>query len=114
MRIWHDKNLQTINKFERKISGKGVVRAGKGFTPFLLNEDSCMKIVWSLEDSNVSNDCITGTAKHEMKKQKGRFLGALLARFAASFLQTVVSSVVKGISARGIQRAGTRDMDKNF
>ena len=28
-----------INKFERKISGKGAVRAGKGFTPFIPNED---------------------------------------------------------------------------
>ena len=28
-----------INKFERKISWKGAMRAGKGFTLFLLNED---------------------------------------------------------------------------
>ena len=28
-----------IIKFERKISGKGVVRAGKGFTLFVSNED---------------------------------------------------------------------------
>ena len=27
------------NKFERKISGKGAVRAGKGFTLFISNED---------------------------------------------------------------------------
>ena len=28
-----------INKFERKISGKGAVRAGKGFTLFISNGD---------------------------------------------------------------------------
>ena len=28
-----------INKFESKISGKGVVRAGKGFILFISNED---------------------------------------------------------------------------
>ena len=28
-----------INKFEREISGKGAVRAGKGFTLFISNED---------------------------------------------------------------------------
>ena len=28
-----------INKFERKISGKAAVRAGKGFTLFISNED---------------------------------------------------------------------------
>ena len=31
--------LNAINKFERKISGKGVMRAGKGFTSFISNED---------------------------------------------------------------------------
>ena len=29
----------TITKFERKISEKGAVRAGKGFTSFITNED---------------------------------------------------------------------------
>ena len=28
-----------ITKFDRKISGKGAVRAGKGFTLFISNED---------------------------------------------------------------------------
>ena len=47
--------LDAINKFERKISGKGAVRAGKGFTLFLLNEDmnDIIKIIKSLEDSSV-------------------------------------------------------------
>ena len=30
---------RVINKFDRKISGKGAVRAGKGFTLFISNED---------------------------------------------------------------------------
>ena len=39
-----------INKFERKISGKGAVRAGKGFTLFISNEDmSYIKIIKSLK-----------------------------------------------------------------
>ena len=40
-----------INKFERKISGKGVVRAGKWFTVFILNEDmnDIIKTIKSLE-----------------------------------------------------------------
>ena len=47
--------LNVINKFGRKISGKGAVRAGKGFTLFILNEDrdDIIKIVKSLEDSAV-------------------------------------------------------------
>ena len=44
-----------INKFDRKISGKRTVRAGKRFTVFILNEDrnNIIKIVKLLEDSNV-------------------------------------------------------------
>ena len=34
----------------------------------------------------------------EIKKQEGGFLGALLAPLAASLVQPIVSSVVKGIS----------------
>ena len=66
-----------INKFERRISGKGAVRAGKGFTLFISNEDrnDIIKIIKPLEDSKV----ITETVKHKIKKQQGGFLGALLA-----------------------------------
>ena len=41
-----------INRFERKIKGKGAVRAGKGFPLFLSNEDmnDIIKIIKSLED----------------------------------------------------------------
>ena len=39
-----------INKFEREISGKGAVRAGEGFTLFILNENmNIIKIIKSLE-----------------------------------------------------------------
>ena len=42
----------TINKFERKTLGKGAVRAGKGFTLVISNEDmnDIIKIIKSLED----------------------------------------------------------------
>ena len=45
----------TINKFQRYISGKGGVRAGKGFTLFILNENmnDIIQIIKSLEDSGV-------------------------------------------------------------
>ena len=50
----------------------------------------------------------------KLKKQEGRFLGALLAPLAASLLQKVISSVVKGISGWGVERAGRGYMNKNF
>ena len=65
----------SVNKFERKISGTETVRAGKGFTLFILNEDmnAIFKIIKSLEDSNVLIDSITETVKHEMVKKKDDF-----------------------------------------
>ena len=74
-----------INKFERKISGKGAVRAGE-----------------------------RETVKHEIKKQEDGILGALLAPLATSLVQPVISSVLKGISGRGVRRTGRGYMDKKF
>ena len=51
-------NSNSINKFERKISGKGAFRAGKRFTLFILNEDmnGIIKIIKSLEDLDILID----------------------------------------------------------
>ena len=38
----------------------------------------------------------------------------LVAPLAASLVQPVISSVVKGISGRGVKRAGRGYMDENF
>ena len=105
-----------INKFDRKISGEGAVRAGKGFTLFISNEvkNDIMKIIKSLEDLGVLIDGVTETVKHEIKKQEDRFLGTLLAPLAAPLVQPVISSVVQGISGRGLRRAGRGYMDENF
>ena len=72
-----------------------------------------IKIIESLEDSDSSIDGVTKTVKHEVKKQDGGFLRALLGPLAVSIVQPVISSVVKGISGREVRRAGRGDMDKN-
>ena len=61
-----------INKFKRKISGKGAVRARKRFTLYISNEamNDIIKIIKSLEDSSVLTDGVTETAKHEIKTKK--------------------------------------------
>ena len=83
---------------------------------FLLNEDmnNIIKYIKSLEDSNVLIDGITERVKHEIKKQGDRFLPALLAPLGTSLVQSVVSSVVKGMSRRGVRRSGRRYIDKDF
>ena len=87
--------LDAINEFERKISGKGTVRVGKRFTLFISDEDmnDIVKIIKSLEDSNVLIDGITETVKHETEKEEGGFLPALLAILAVALVQPVISSV---------------------
>ena len=61
---------KAIGKLERKISEKEVVRAEKGFTFFISNEDmnDFIKIIKSLENLGVSIDGITETVKHTIKK----------------------------------------------
>ena len=65
-----------------------------------------IKIIKSLEDSGALIGGVTETVKHEKekkRKQKGRFPGALLASWAASLVQPVISSVIKGISGRELE-----------
>ena len=65
-----------INKFERKIRGKGPASAGKGFTLFISNKNmnDVIKIIKSLKDSGVLIDGVTETVKHEIKNKKPDFL----------------------------------------
>ena len=50
-----------------------------------------IKIIKSLEDSGVLINGVTETVKHEIKKQEGGILGALLASLATSLVQPVIS-----------------------
>ena len=52
-----------LDKFERKISEKGAVRAGKGFNLLISNEDmdDIIKIVESQEKSGLLIDGVTET-----------------------------------------------------
>ena len=45
-----------------------------------------IKIIKLLEDSDILIDGVTETVKDEIKKQRGGFLGALLAPLAASLV----------------------------
>ena len=91
------------------------MRAGKGFVLLISNEDMIdIKIVKSLDNSDVLIDGATETVKHDIKKQGGRFVWALLAPLAASLVQPIISSVVKGISGRGVRRAERGYIDQSF
>ena len=86
------------------------MRAVKWFALFISNEDmnDIIKIIKSLEDLGVLIDLVTETVKHEIRKQEGGFLGALLVPLAVSLVQPVIPLVVKGISGRGVRKSRKR------
>ena len=65
----HNLTSNAINKFERRISGKGPVRAGKELVLFISNEgkNDIIKIRTS-KNSGVLVDGVTETVRHEIKK----------------------------------------------
>ena len=100
-----------LDKSEGKISGQGAiltneagaVRAGKGSTLFILNEDMehIIKIVDSLEKSGLLFNGVTEIVKHEIKKQEGRFFGAMMAPIPDWLIAPMVSSMINAITGKG-------------
>ena len=96
-----------LDNFDRNMHGRGtgagVLRARKGFTLFILNEDmdNIIRIIKSLEISGVLIDGVT-----EIKKQEAGFLATLLAPMAASLTATVTSSLIGGFFGKGVMRSG--------
>ena len=72
------------------------------------------KVIKSLEDLHVLIDEVTETGKDKIKQQESWFLEALLAPFAASLVQPVISSVGKDISGKGVRKAGRGYINKIF
>ena len=75
--------------------------------------DDFIKIVDPLEKSGLLIDEGNETVKHEIKKQEGGFLGAVVAPMTASLIvpvasllvQLVASSLINAISGKGVMRA---------
>ena len=79
---------------------------GSGTTTLIISNDEMndiLKIVKSLEDSNVLLKGVSETIQHEAKEQRGGFLSMLLGTLSASLLGDVLS---KGLSGKGVIRAG--------
>ena len=65
--------------------------------------DDILKIIKSLEDSEVLLKGVSETIEHEAKEQRGGFLSMLLETLGASSLGDILS---KGLSGKGVIRAG--------
>ena len=83
---------------------------GSGTTTIIISNDEMddlLKIVKSLEDSNVLLKGVSETIQHEAKEQRGGFLSMLLGTLGASLLGDILS---KGLSGKGVIRAGERNV----
>ena len=79
---------------------------GSGTTTLIVSNDEMddiLKIVKSLENSNVLLKGVSETIQHEAKEQRGGFLSMLLDTLGASLLGDILS---KGLSGKGVIRAG--------
>ena len=78
---------------------------GSGTTLIISNDemDDILKIVKSIEHSNVLLKGVSETIQHEAKEQRGGFLSMLLGTLGASLLGDILS---KGLSDKGVIRAG--------
>ena len=81
---------------QKKIHSSGIT------TLIISNEEmnDIMKIVQTLEDSNILLKGVTKTIKNETKEQKGGFLSMLLGTLGASLLGNL-------LTGKGIVRAGS-------
>ena len=79
---------------------------GSGTTTLIISNDKMddiLKIVKSLEDSNVLLKGVSETIQHEAEEQRGGFFSTLLGTLGASLLGDILS---KGLSGKGVIRAG--------
>ena len=75
---------------------------GSGTTTLIISNDDILKIVKSLEDSNVLLKGVSETIQHEAKEQRGGFLSMLLGTLGASLRGDVLSN---GLPGKGVIRA---------
>ena len=79
---------------QRKMRGQGVRRAGKGITLVISNKgmDDIIKIIKSLENSDVFLDGVGETVKHEIKKkQEWGYLRMLFAFLGTSIIGNMLT-----------------------
>ena len=89
-------------EYKKKMLGSGTT------TLIISNEEmnDIMKIVQTLEDSNILLKGVTKTIKNETKEQKGGFLSMLLSILGASLLGNLLTGKGTIRAGKGIVRAG--------
>ena len=92
------------------------MRAGKGFSLFISNEDmdDIINTIKPLEDSSSLFVGVTESVNMKKNSNKRLILGPLSASSAASLVQQVISSIVKDVGGKEVRRTGTEYMENNY
>ena len=93
--------MSAINgSIQKKIHGSGATKGGG--VKLIIEQDmkDIMKIIKTLENSDISLKGVNKTIKNETKEQRGGFLSMLLGTLGASLLGNLLSG------GKGIMRAG--------
>ena len=92
---------------------------GSGTTTLIISNgemNDIMKIVQSLEDSNILLKGVTKTIKNETKEQRGGFLSMLSSTLGASLLGNLLSGkgIVRASSGRPLSSASQNEKGKGI
>ena len=89
-------------RIKKKMLGSGATKVAGTTTLIISNDemDDILKIVKSLEDSNVLLKGVSETIQHEAKEQRGGFLRMLLGTLGASLLGDILSTIRAGYGSK--------------
>ena len=95
-----------------------ILGSGHNNTTLIISNDEIediIKIVKSLEDSDLLLKGVTETVQNEVKEQKGGFLSALLGTLGANLLGDLLISkrIYRAGKGKGIVRAGYGNNNKS-
>ena len=95
---------------QKKMRVLGIVRAVKGITLVISNEDmdEIIRIAKLLQNSGIWIDGVSETVKRKIKKQESGFIGILLETLGASLLGNMFTAKEKMRTEKAAIRAETR------
>ena len=96
--------------------GRSIVRAEKGIILIISNEDmdDVIRIIKSLENWGVLSYGVGDAVKHEIKKQRDRFLGMLSGTLGAPKLVNMLTEEGVIRAGKGVVREGREYNDMNY
>lgn len=99
----------TDNAIQRKMHGRGAVRAGKGIALVILDQDlvEIIRIIKSLVKLEIWIDGVSKTVSQKTKRWEGGFFGVVLKNLGVSILRKMLTGKRVMRAVKGFAEAGT-------